>query len=107
MASPSLLLVDDEPHLELIIGRLGRRLGEEVPELVLRRALDRAFASLYPAQERVRWVIAGESRLDRRALPRRVPRRSLRLCFASLAEQWWCLLGTEGSAPLVAALQAV
>jgi DNA-binding response OmpR family regulator len=91
----------------MLWSREARCLGGEVPELVLRRALDRAFASRYGDEERARWVLAGQARLDRRALPRRVPRESLLLCFASLVDQWRCLLGDEASTPLVEALQAV
>ena len=36
-------------------------------ELVLRRALDQAFAALATHEERSRWVVAGAGRLDRRA----------------------------------------
>jgi hypothetical protein len=92
---------------EMLRHREARRLGPEIPELVLRRAVDQAFASLLSTVERERWIISGHGRLDRRALPRRVPRDSLRLCFASLVDQWQCLLGNEASAPLVEALQAV
>jgi hypothetical protein len=86
--------------------REARSLGGEVPELVLRRALDQAFAAHFGEQERARWVVSGQGRLDRQVLPRRVSRESLQRCFASLVDQWWCLLGSDGSAPLVDTLQA-
>jgi hypothetical protein len=91
----------------MLRSREARSLGGEVPELVLRRAFDQAFASRFGDEERGRWIVAGHARLDRRALPRRVPRDALLLCFASLVDQWRCLLGEEASMPLVDALQTV
>jgi DNA-binding response OmpR family regulator len=87
--------------------RDARSLGEEIPALVLRRALDRAFASLFDDNQIGRWLLAGEARLNRLALPPSVPKESVRLCFASLVDQWRCLLGSEASKSLVEALQAI
>jgi DNA-binding response OmpR family regulator len=86
--------------------REARSLGGEVAEVVLRRALDQAFQTVCSEEERARWIVAGQGRLDRQALPGRVSWGSLQSCFASLVDQWWCLLGDEASAPLVQALQA-
>lgn len=86
--------------------REARSLGVEVAEAVLRRALDEGFGSLFREEERMRWVVPGQERLDRPALPRRTSRESLQRCFASLVDQWRCLLGDEASTPLVQALQA-
>jgi CheY-like chemotaxis protein len=91
---------------KMLRSREARALGEALPEVVLRRALDRAFAVDFSEEELARWIVAGQGRLDRRVLPRRVPREPLRVCFASLVDQWRCLLGNEASMPLVQALQA-
>src|SRR5207302_1668583 len=83
-----------------------RALGGEVLEQVLRRAVERAFAPEVAARERPVRVVAGQPRLDRGTLPRAVSRRSVAVCFASLADQLWCLLGTESGQPLVDSCQA-
>ncbi len=80
-------------------------LGREVLEQVLRRALERAFGSIGTVQERAAWVVAGEGRLNRMALPRSVPRAAWQLFIASVADQWWCLLGSVAGTPLLEALQ--
>jgi hypothetical protein len=86
--------------------REARALGAEVAEVVVRRALDQGLAGHFREEERARWVVPGHERLDRQALPRRIPRESLQRCFASLVDQWRCLLGDDASFPLVEALQA-
>jgi DNA-binding response OmpR family regulator len=93
--------------LEQVLSQAAARdLGGEVLEQVVRRAVERAFGSEVPAAERAAWVLSKQGRLDRRALPRAVSCHSLAVCFASLADQLWCLLGTESGQPLAAACQA-
>jgi DNA-binding response OmpR family regulator len=83
-----------------------RELGQEVHEQILRRAIDLAFGLEVEGQELARWVFSGQGRLDRRSLPPAVPRRCLGVCFASLTDQLWRLLGTEAARPLATAAQA-
>jgi DNA-binding response OmpR family regulator len=81
-----------------------RELGMEVLEQVLARAL--AQAAFRPT-DRPAWVRPGSGCLDRRALPLTADRHSLWVCFASLVDQLWCLLGPDASAQVADALQAV
>jgi hypothetical protein len=83
-----------------------RELGQEAHEQILRRAIAAAFGADVTEQVLAAWVLVGQGRFDRRALPPTISRRSVGVCFASLADQLWCLLGTEGARPLTQAAQA-
>ena len=83
-----------------------RRLGAEVLHVVLRRALEQTNGSNpLPATDLVSWLKDG-TRLD----PGRVGSVPARLACAfltQLADQLWCLLGTEGIAALRLALAGI
>jgi CheY-like chemotaxis protein len=78
-----------------------------VAEVVLQRALDHAFGSRGPGPRRSIPVIGGQCRLDRQALPPTVSWCSVQNCFASLIDQWWCLLGSAAGAPLAKTIQTI
>ena len=69
-----------------------RSLGEEVVEQVLRRALVHGFADA----ARLSWLVPGAGRLHLEGLPAEAPVAAVHGCLASLLDQVWRLLGTEG-----------
>ena len=81
-----------------------RQAGPEVMRVVLRRALQRAFTVVYSAVEQQSWILPGEATLAVDRVPRNPPREAVAGLFTALAEQVWCLLGAEATAPLLAAL---
>jgi DNA-binding response OmpR family regulator len=83
-----------------------RRLGAEVLHVVLRRALEQTSnGNRLPATDLLSWLKDG-TRLDP-GLVGSVPARLACAFLAQLADQLWCLLGTEGSAALRLALAEI
>jgi CheY-like chemotaxis protein len=81
-----------------------RKVAPEVMRVVLRRALQRAFAPGLSAAEPEGWMTPGEATLALDRAPRDLPREAVAGLFAALAEQVWCLLGDEATAPFLEAL---
>lgn len=94
------------PLERLLCQGAARELGQDVHEQVLRRAVAKAFGADFDEEVLAAWVLVGQGRLDRRTLTPSTPRPSVGVCFASLADQLWCLLGTESARPLTEAAQA-
>jgi CheY-like chemotaxis protein len=81
-----------------------RQVAPEVMRVVLRRALQRAFTPGPSATELEAWVMPGGATLSVGRVPRDPPRGAVAGLFAALAEQVWCLLGAEATAPFREAL---
>src|SRR5207248_3712182 len=83
-----------------------RYVAPEILQVVLRKALRRAFGQDFSDAGPGEWVVPGEGRLDPRRVPSSPRPGPVVALFATLADQLECLLGEGESAPARQALAA-
>lgn len=81
-----------------------RPVGPAATRTLLRRALVRGFAGHAAPAEVQQWLLPGEAGLDTRRMLPRPPAEAVVRSVMALADQVWCMLGTEASLPCWAAL---